>query len=154
MPALRRKLILDYTRRKLDSPMLGRGFESLRLHLMIKTLLAAARRVFYSDDLLKDGEASFKVRRMNKKPPMRKQRYGFDSLHGSGGKTEGNPRIFQKNKPSSRVQKNRRCESSGAVLIPCTGQVGKPRVIPEYFKKINPHLGFKKTADAKAAVWF
>jgi hypothetical protein len=27
--------------------MLGRGFESLRLHLMIKTLLAAARRVFY-----------------------------------------------------------------------------------------------------------
>jgi len=32
--------------------------------------------------------------------------------------------------------------------------VGKPKVIPEYFKKINPHLGFKKTADAKAAVWF
>jgi len=47
MPALGRKLILDYTRRKLDSPMLGRGFESLRLHLMIKIPLAAARGVFY-----------------------------------------------------------------------------------------------------------
>src|SRR6056297_1198706 len=91
MPALSRKLILDYTRRKLDSPMLGRGFESLRLHLMIKTLLAAARRVFYSDKSPKGSAATFKVICLNIKPPMREQRYGFDSLHGSGGKTEGNP---------------------------------------------------------------
>jgi len=82
MPALRRKLILDYTRRKLDSPMLGRGFESLRLHLMIKTLLAAARRVFYSDKSPKGSAATFKVICLNIKPPMREQRYGFDSLHG------------------------------------------------------------------------